>query len=206
MGCREALAESLVHMLELLARRRQSMAAIVLLLIGIALAYGLLQSSDRTVPQASFTHWQSLTSFTENGVTADIALERDQAGQIWLAGAFTPTQARFHLYSKDLPGNGLNGLGRPTLLEIVSADGPTTVGPLMANQPTSEYYIEPLGQTFPVYPDGAVTLRRPIELPDSKGTVPTELSITYMACSAGVCLPPVIDKRVTVTISTTATR
>jgi len=190
-------------MLGLFVRRRRRVlaTAAILLLIGIMGVYGLLQLNARSIPVESFTRRQSLASFTENDVTADIALERDQAGQTWLAGTFTPTRAQFHLYSKDLPRDGLNGLGRPTLLEIVSTDSPAIVGPLIADQPTSEYYIELLEQSFPVYPDGAVTLRLPIELPNRIGTTPTELSLTYMACSARVCLPPVIDKRVTVSMT-----
>lgn len=202
MGFREALAEFATEMLGVFVRRRRPfVTAAVLLLIGIMGAYGLLQPSHRTIPGESFTRWQSLASFTENDVTADIVLERDQAGQTWLAGTFTPTRAQFHLYSKDLPRDGLNGLGRPTLLEIVSMDGPAIVGPLIADRPISEYYIELLEQSFPVYPDGAVTLRLPIELPNRKETTLTELSLTYMACSASVCLPPVIDKRVTVSMT-----
>jgi hypothetical protein len=69
---------------------------------------------------------------------------------------------------------------------------------LSANQPASEYRIEMLDKPFQVYPAGAVTLRLPVELAANQTQNPTELSVTYMACSSGRCLPPVVDKRVTI--------
>ena len=69
------------------------------------------------------------------------------------------------------------------------------LGSLVADKPNTELYAETLGQTFLIYPDGPVTLRLPVRLTADK-PVTMELSVTYMACSAGVCFPPVIDKRI----------
>jgi len=117
------------------------------------------------------------------------------SGQGWLSGTFTPLEAGFHLYSHDLPRNGLYGQGRPTLLEIVSAGRIQLTGALVANQQTVLW-----AQGLLVYPAGPVTLSWPIEWVESSAAAPTELSITYMACNADTCLKPVIDKRVSVEI------
>ena len=140
----------------------------------------------------------SLASFTENGVTVEIALERESSGQTFLAGTFMPTDANFHLYSKDLPREGLDGVGRPTLLEIVSSGGVRPTGQLVADQPTIDLRAETFGHSLLVYSTNPVTLRLPVALSDRGLFVPTELSITYMACSRDTCLPPVMDRRVSV--------
>ena len=52
-----------------------------------------------------------------------IALTRDEDGQFILSATFTPQLLNMHLYSKEIPRNGVDGLGRPTLLEL--AEGST---------------------------------------------------------------------------------
>src|SRR2546428_330591 len=59
--------------------------------------------------------------------------------------------------------------------------------------------VAALGLTFPVYPEGAVTLRLPVIL-TPKDSATAVLSVTYMACSDRICLAPVIDKRIAVRI------
>jgi hypothetical protein len=56
-----------------------------------------------------------------------------------------------------------------------------------------------LEQSYPVYPDGPVTVRLPIEKLD-RPTTPIELAITYMACSDTTCLPPVENKPISATL------
>jgi hypothetical protein len=58
-----------------------------------------------------------LASFTENSVAVSIWLEPGDNGSYQLSARFTPP-AGFHLYSKDIPRTGVDGLGRPTLLEL----------------------------------------------------------------------------------------
>jgi hypothetical protein len=166
----------------------------VLLLAALGI-YILLSRTSTT----SFTVQQSLAQFTENGVKVDIAVEKDQAGKFWLASTFTPTQPRFHLYSTDLPRQGLGGVGRPTLLEVIASTGLRPIGSLQANQPVIDLYFEMLEQSYPVYPDGPVTMRLPIEKPD-RPTTPIELAINYMACSDTTCLPPVENKHISATL------
>lgn len=142
----------------------------------------------------------SLASFTENGVSVEIIYKREQDKQPVLTGVFTPTGKYFHLYSKNLPRGGIQGLGRPTLLEVISTDSIQPTGPLSADKgETSEYY-EPLNLSLPIYPDGPVSLQLPIQSISADAEITAELSVTYMTCKAGVCLPPVDDKRIAVTI------
>ena len=140
-----------------------------------------------------------LTRFAEHEVAVEMALERDQSGKAWLVGTYTPSRTTFHLYGKDLPKTGIHGVGRPTLLELVSSPSLRPAGPLVADQSTVALHVAALGLTFPVYPEGAVTLRLPVTL-TTKDTATAELSVTYMACSDRTCLAPVIDRRITVRI------
>jgi hypothetical protein len=147
-----------------------------------------------------------LAAFSENGVTVKIALEQDTAEHISLVGTLTPERAHFHLYSKDLPRDGIRGQGRPTLLEIIAPSEVKPIGTLLADQPTEDHYSRAIEQSLPVYPAGPVILRLPIELPTSSAALSAELSVTYMACSEDTCLTPVVDKHVTVVIPTVAGR
>ncbi len=170
------------------------LSGVVLLLTTLGI-YVLLSRTSTT----SFTVQQSLATFTEKGVTVEVVVEKDQTGQTWLAGTFTPTQPRFHLYSMDLPRKGSGGVGRPTLLEVIAPPDLRPIGPLQADQPVQDLYFDVLQRSFPVYPDGAVTVRLPIEKPD-RPAITIELAITYMACSDTTCLPPVENKPVSVTL------
>ena len=145
----------------------------------------------------------SLTRFAEHDVAVEIVLERSPSGKTWLVGTYTPSQGTLHLYGKDLPKAGIHGVARPTLLEFVSSASIRPAGPLAADQPTIELQVAALGLTFPVYPEGAVTLRLPVTL-TAKDSATAVLSVTYMACSDRICLPPVIDKRIAVRIPASA--
>jgi hypothetical protein len=175
-------------------RRFFLISGIVLLLTALGV-YALASRTSAT----SFTVQQPLAQFTENGVKVDIAVEKDQTGKFWLASTFTPTQPRFHLYSTDLPREGIGGVGRPTLLEVIASTGLHPIGSLQANQPVIDLYFDILQRSYPVYPDGPVTLRLPIAEPD-RSVTPIELSITYMACSDTTCLPPVENKHISATL------
>lgn len=148
-----------------------------------------------STPEASATPSSTLATFTENGVRVEIVAQLKPSGQGWLSGTFTPLEAGFHLYSNDLPRHGLNGQGRPTLLDIISPGNVRVTGALVANQQTILW-----AQGLLVYPDGPVTLSWPIEWAANNTSWPTELSISYMACTKEICLKLVADKRVLVEI------
>jgi hypothetical protein len=106
---------------------------------------------------------------------------------------FTPTQAGFHLYSKDLPVGGISGLGFPTRLQ--AARGITFTGPLTANVTPTALNVQSV--TLPVYPDGPVTITAPAQV----GTASTAtVLVSYAACSSTLCLEPLVNQAVTVSL------
>lgn len=139
----------------------------------------------------------ALASFNEKFVDVSISLERSPDGTTFLAATFTPSEGH-HLYSKDIPTNGLAGLGRPTLLELAEESQMTALGALIENVQAQEPDFEP--KELLVYPAGPVTLRLPVELPPGNAWIDDEVKITYMACSAYQCKPPVEGKIVQVRI------
>ncbi len=142
-----------------------------------------------------------MVTFTQNGVTVEVQLEGDEQHGLVLTATFTPLQNGYHLYSKDLPRTGINGAGRPTLLEIAPSDkgGLSAAGELAESVAAEPEIIEGFDEPFMVYPEGAVTLRLPVRRPPgiAPGTE-TPLSFTYMACSGANCLAPVVGKIVSV--------
>ena len=141
---------------------------------------------------------RSLTSFEQGGVRVSVALQEDGAHHAWLAAEFEPTRTGVHLYDKDLPPQGIDGLGRPTRLAVVSSRGLTVTGGVTADRPVTTDRIEELNVVLPVYPAGPVTLRLPVRVDRGASA---ELSLGYMACGGLGCQPPVTDKRVRVTVS-----
>ena len=139
----------------------------------------------------------ALASFSENYVEVTIHLEQTAIGDHILSATFTPPEG-YHLYSKDIPMTGINGLGRPTLIEFTSNSLMKSSGGLMESVKATAPEFEP--RELLVYPLGPVTLSLLVELPPGTGWVEDELTLTYMACSASLCKPPVVGKIVTVRI------
>ncbi len=135
-----------------------------------------------------------LATFTESKVSVEISLDVDENDQAWLIATFTP-EAGKHLYSKDIPRDGVDGLGRPTLLEVVPGSRIKAAGKLSESVAA---FLNDEMQGLPTYPEGPVTLSLPISLPEGTGWFDEQVSITYMACSAGACYPPVVEKLVPV--------
>jgi hypothetical protein len=139
----------------------------------------------------------SLASFTENYVEVSIDLEHSAEGNYVLSAKFTPPHG-YHLYSKDIPRTGINGLGRPTLIELSPGSPMKATDTLFESVKAQAPDFEP--KELLVYPLGAVTLSLPVELPPGNSWVEDEVEVTYMACSASLCKPPVVAKRVLVRI------
>jgi len=134
----------------------------------------------------------------------DIALEQDANGTFLLASTYTPVDAHVHLYSTDLPRDGLNGAGRPTLVELPAQSGVHRIGQITADKPVILDPFPTLNTTFPIYPDGPVTLRLPIALETHDTQLDMTVNVTYMACSStGFCLPPVENKSIMLSIAQT---
>jgi hypothetical protein len=140
-----------------------------------------------------------LASFTENSVAVSIRLEHNKDGSYQLSARFTPP-AGFHLYSKDIPRTGVDGLGRPTLLELPAGARMQAAGPLTESIPAEIPAFEP--KELLVYPAGPVTLTLPVRLPENQtGAIQDVLSVTYMACNKTGCKPPVVGKIISINVN-----
>jgi hypothetical protein len=151
-------------------------------------------------PQPSLARGASLTltSFSENDAAVVIQLRRVADGQVSLVATFTPLEAGFHLYSKDIPRNGVGGLGRPTLLELTPNSRMQAIGALTESVASEVSDADPSGTL--IYPNGPVTLTLPVRLPAGDGWVDDEISVTYVVCSANGCKTPVIDKTIPIKV------
>ncbi|HKG55054.1 MAG TPA: hypothetical protein VKB04_12400 [Anaerolineales bacterium] len=138
-----------------------------------------------------------LASFAENEVSVSINLEQPSAGTYRVSATFTPPDG-YHLYSKDIPVHGINGIGRPTLLELTPDSSMKARAGLVENVPAENFYFE--HNEFMVYPLGAVTLSLPVEIPQGTRWLSDELKITFMACSSTQCKPPVEGKIISIRI------
>ncbi len=138
-----------------------------------------------------------LQTFTKNNVTVSIYLGTTQDGDDAVIASFTPPEGS-HLYSKDIPRNGVDGLGRPTLLELTQNSRMKVAGGLIESAPAQIPDFEPKGLL--VYPAGIVTLTLPVTLPTGSDWVNDEISVTFMACSDSGCKPPVENEVISVRI------
>jgi thiol-disulfide isomerase/thioredoxin len=175
---------------------------IMILLCALILAIAGAWLVLRTSKPASPARPDTLASLTENGVEIVIRLERDAQGNDILTAMFTAITPGFHVYSKDIPRDGIDGLGRPTLLELPADSKMQAVGILQESVAPLD---EPIQADLPellVYPDGPVTLSLPVKLPQEAGNITDSVSVTYMACSQMGCKKPVEGKIIPIRNST----
>lgn len=126
--------------------------------------------------------------FSDQGVNVALRLSGD-GGR--LLTTFTPQRPGFHLYSVGLPADGIEGLGRPTRVEV--AGSLRSRGPLVAEAPVRMLSVQGTDVAFPVYPDGPVTTELPVVV-NAHGDA--KVLVTYAACSPRECLLPVIGHQV----------
>jgi len=139
-----------------------------------------------------------LGSSAENNVEVTITLERGNDDRFVLSATFTPQSPSLHLYSKDIPKTGVNGLGRPTLLEL-SEDSPMrAISELTENVSPQTPATPPL--ELLTYPAGPVTLSFHILLPEGDSWANDEVIVTYMTCDERGCRPPVQQKPIAIRI------
>lgn len=165
------------------------------LLIGLLVLLTSFSCLPASKTQVSFP--LTLARETENSVTVSIQLIKNNEGGYLLAATFIPLE-QAHLYSKDLPITGLDGVGRPTLLELPSESQIKSVGELIESVPSQEPAVEP--KALRVYPVGAVTLSLPVDLPSGANWVEEFVRVTYMACTESGCKPPVMGKLISIQI------
>lgn len=177
------------------------------LCITVVLSLGLSGCSVPASADEPSTQRSLLSEFEQNDVRVEIALEY-QPGDVdaLLLATFTPLIADGHMYSKDLPFYGVDGVGRPTLLELTDNSLLTAAGPLTANQSviTPTLTVDG-GANPPYYPIGPVTLSLPVILPTGDGSpVNDQIQITYMACGPLGCKPPVMGLILDIEVPTAA--
>jgi hypothetical protein len=132
-----------------------------------------------------------LANFSQNYVSVELSLEQDGSQKTFLVATFTPENG-YHLYSKNIPRDGIYGQGRPTLLELTLKSEMIPVGDLIASAIEEVSNMGP--DTLLVYPAGPVTLKLQVNLPAGTGLHDDVVSVTYEACSQTACRTPVIGK------------
>jgi hypothetical protein len=166
-----------------------------------------------------------MAAFTDSGVQVRVAWLADadvmdpigeSRSGVQRRGAlvvtFTPLQSGFHLYTLNLPAKGLDGVGRPTLVEVGGAL--QAAGLPATAEPTNLESIVGAAQPMPVYPAGAVTVWLPVSVLSRSGSTGSgstgveaaragasgHVWIGYAACSGQLCLAPVTRHLVEVQI------
>jgi hypothetical protein len=128
---------------------------------------------------------------TANGVAVTVGLRPGSGDRAELRATFSPQRPGFHLYSLDLPAEGIDGLGIPTRIAVsgglTALAAPTTDRSTRLLRPTG------LSTELPVYPDGPVTFTLPVR---RTGAGSAEVVVSYGACSESTCLMPVTDEHI----------
>jgi hypothetical protein len=139
-----------------------------------------------------------LAASSENYVEVSIALQRGENDTYTLTATFTPLEAGLHLYSKDIPPTGVDGLGRPTLFILPANSALVQLGETMSSQPPQDPFDGPI--ELKIYPEGPLTLSIPVLLPDGEDWLDQQVSVTYMACNERGCRAPVENKSIAIRI------
>ncbi len=131
------------------------------------------------------------TRFTENGVTVTLSLSDWHAPNGTLSAVFTPEEG-FHLYSTDLPATGIEGVGRPTAVDVTGVL--RAAGKLTAAAEVRTISLPGVEAPVPVYPDGPVTTTLPVR---ADGNGEATVLLGYASCSSrDGCTIPVSDRPV----------
>ena len=166
------------------------------IILPLILVVLLSTTSCQNAPRTDQT--LQLANITENKVQVTITLSNDENGQVMLSATFTPQSPSLHLYSKEIPRNGVEGLGRPTLLELPQGSALKANGELIESVASQPPPFEP--KELLVYPAGPVTLSQPVLLPDGNNWISDVVLVTYMACDEQGCRAPVQEKPIIVKI------
>jgi hypothetical protein len=139
----------------------------------------------------------TLATSTQNSVEVTISMQRNESDNLFLSATFTPQDPSLHLYSKDIPKTGVEGLGRPALLEIPGNSALEAIGDL--TESTRPQLPGSGPQELLVYPQGPVTLSLPVQILDLNARTET-VYVTYMACNQQGCRPPVEHKAIKINL------
>ena len=136
-----------------------------------------------------------LAQFTDQGVTVTLKVTDRSGPHMAIEATFAPQRPGFHLYSVDLPADGIDGVGRPT--KVTAQGALRAAGPLTARVKTLMMPLTGTDLTLPVYPDGPVTTDLHVgDTGNDTGDGSATLLVSYAACSPTTCLQPVINHRV----------
>lgn len=140
--------------------------------------------------------------FKKTGVTIDIKRVLPHEGklghasdQLLLNIALTPVEQlgeKMHFYDSSLPLNGLDGVGRPTRVEVKEF-----LYFKHAKHATVIESLVPSSDKLKKYPDGPVNLLlalTPKNIDSIKQYAPVTFLMTYMACGESICNMPVTQK------------
>jgi len=117
-----------------------------------------------------------------------------------IRGIFEPKDRGYHLYGPEIPKSGIDGMGRPTLIEISPGTALSPAGPLAIDQKPFTKEFPELKATFEVLPAGRVTVYLPLKLAKKDARNDSfDVQVTFMSCSDRKCNPPVDAARVTLT-------
>lgn len=166
----------------------------------LLLALMLLPALTACQPASAIARGETLqlATATENYVEVSIGLRRGENDTYTLTATFTPLEAGLHLYSKDIPVTGVDGLGRPTLLTLPADSALTQVAETLESQSSQDPFEGP--SELRVYPEGPITLSIPVLLPDGQDWLDQQVLVTYMACNERGCRAPVEGKVIDIRI------
>ncbi len=172
---------------------------VLMIFQGSACEHGAGDSSvsggDQQGPALEYA--KSLDEFVQNGAQVNFMLQQDANSQSYLTARFTPMEAGYYFYGNELPVGGIQGLGVPTRLDILSNEGVIiNDGEVISDKSSINLKIEYMDVELPVYEPGPVSLSIPVHIETEDAAV--EVGISYMLCrkSDGTCLPPVRNKAV----------
>ena len=83
----------------------------------------------------------------ELGVQVELAYSGGTQGEV--AAVFRPLRPGFHLYGPELPRDGIDGAGRPTLLEVKPGSGWRAVGLVVPEPTTTPMLVPTFDRAFP---------------------------------------------------------
>ncbi|WKD36721.1 hypothetical protein [Streptomyces xanthophaeus] len=170
-------------------RTRTARTAVALLSLAALTACGDQSAEDAAGAAAAAAPQPTTTSFTENGVTVTLSVADWHAAKGTLTAVFTPEKKGFHLYSTELPLTGVEGVGRPTAVDVTGVL--KTDGKLTAAATVRNISVPGVDAPMPVYPDGPVTTTLPIR---ADGNGEATVLLGYASCSAKEgCTIPVAD-------------
>ncbi|GGR65893.1 hypothetical protein GCM10008959_30180 [Deinococcus seoulensis] len=158
-------------------------------LSGLLLLTSVALLSQQRAAKAELT----LVTFRKNGVQVAVLARPTGEQTVAITAVFTP-QPGFHMYSVDLPAEGIDGLGRPTRFEL-AAPSTGELSPQFTVTPEEIHVVSAASpEPMPVYPAGPVRLTRQLRLDSTSSAVTLDARFSYMSCDdARGCTVPVRD-------------